>query len=394
MRITIRSGLFAASFLFFSALVYPQIEVVPGSAQRGEAIFTSKGCVNCHAIAGEGGTEAPDLAERSARLSSPDLLASVMWNHAPSMWARMEASTDGIPTLNSREAADLFSYFYSRLFFSVPGDAGRGQGVFVEKKCAQCHALDASIDAAMIGPAVPNWARVRDPILWAERMWNHSEEMYVQMEQAGIDWPRLTTQEMVDLLTFLRNLPATESERAAFEPGEPELGRAVFTSNCEGCHSFGESLPNRIDLLERPQPKTLTDYAAEMWNHAPRMQERAGQEGLPKLEDGAMTHLVGYLFSQRYFSEPGDPRTGALVYEAKRCIVCHELERGVTGAPDLTGSTERFSPITMTASLWNHGPQMLRSLEERGFSWPVFEDAEMRDLIAYLNSRLVPRVAD
>jgi hypothetical protein len=48
----------------------------------------------------------------------------------------------------------------------------------------------------------------------------------------------------------------------------------------------------------------------------------------------------------------------------------------------------------MTASLWNHGPDMLDALENRGMTWPIFEDSEMSDLIAYLNSRLVRLVAD
>jgi hypothetical protein len=36
---------------------------------------------------------------------------------------------------------------------------------------------------------------------------------------------------------------------------------------------------------------------------------------------------------------------------------------------------------------------MLEALEERGMDWPVFEGSEMSDLIAYLNSRLVVRIA-
>ena len=48
----------------------------------------------------------------------------------------------------------------------------------------------------------------------------------------------------------------------------------------------------------------------------------------------------------------------------------------------------------MTRALWTHGPEMLETLEDRGMVWPQFEGTEMSDLIAYLNSRLIIRVAD
>ena len=106
-----------------------------------------------------------------------------------------------------------------------------------------------------------------------------------------------------------------------------------------------------------------------------------------------MTHLLGYLFAERYFAARGDVNRGAGVYQTKQCVVCHDQQRNQTGAPDLTQSSERYSPITMTRSLWTHGPQMLAALEARGIDWPVFAGSEMTDLITYLNSRLVPQVA-
>jgi mono/diheme cytochrome c family protein len=130
-----------------------------------------------------------------------------------------------------------------------------------------------------------------------------------------------------------------------------------------------------------------------MWNHAPLMQERAEGQ-LPELDDGAMNHLVAYLFTQRYFSEPGNVQVGAAVFRDKQCVVCHEQERTTSGAPDLTRSAERHSPITMTRALWTHGPDMMRSLDARGMDWPTFDGSEMTDLIAYLNSRLVPVTAE
>jgi mono/diheme cytochrome c family protein len=378
--------------------VEPQIEILPGSAARGEELFTEKNCIACHSISGEGGTSAPDLASRSVRDYSPDLLASVMWNHGPAMWDVAEESGMPMPAMSSREASDLFAYFYAKLYFTLPGDAARGREAFVEENCATCHALSpaAAGERAMPGPPVSTWARVGDPIAWVERMWNHANGMYPEMQQRSIPWPRLDEQRVVDLLNYLRNLPETDSVRAEFNPGDPVAGLPIFTQNCEGCHSFGDPLPGKVDLLRGSAPRTITGWAAEMWNHAPRMQERADAGGLrsmPRIEDGAMNHLVAYLFAQRAFSAPGDPRAGAAIFVEKQCVTCHEQERATSGAPDLTRVPEYYSPITMTRAMWNHGPTMRDALEARGLEWPEFEGNEMADLIAYLNTQVVINLA-
>ena len=88
--IRIASMLVIVALLLLSPSARSQIEIVPGSAVRGEAIFSDKGRIGCHSIDGRGGTLAPDLAGRSVRLYTPDLLASVMWNHGPAMWTAIE----------------------------------------------------------------------------------------------------------------------------------------------------------------------------------------------------------------------------------------------------------------------------------------------------------------
>jgi hypothetical protein len=47
----------------------------------------------------------------------------------------------------------------------------------------------------------------------------------------------------------------------------------------------------------------------------------------------------------------------------------------------------------MSAATWRHGPAMYKAIEHESLSWPKLEPFEMADLITYLNSRLVPRVA-
>ena len=83
--IRIASMLVIVAVLLLSPSTRSQIEIVSRNAVRGEAVFSDKGGIGCHPIDGPGGTLSPDLARRSVRLYTPELLASVMWNHGPTM---------------------------------------------------------------------------------------------------------------------------------------------------------------------------------------------------------------------------------------------------------------------------------------------------------------------
>src|SRR6266545_4052147 len=87
---------------------------------RGERLFESEGCMQCHSIAGKGGKIAPDLGKRIDRNYTPALLASVMWNHAPTMWAAMDRQGIRTAPLDEQAAGDLFAYFYAVRFFDKP----------------------------------------------------------------------------------------------------------------------------------------------------------------------------------------------------------------------------------------------------------------------------------
>src|SRR5437867_8515543 len=108
-----------------------QIEIIPGSSARGAELFRSKACVDCHAFRGVGGKIGPDLAQPNQNAHTPMQFASALWNHGPTMWRAQEARRVR-PTLDSMETADLFAYFYSLSYFSAPGNAASGAGLFEE----------------------------------------------------------------------------------------------------------------------------------------------------------------------------------------------------------------------------------------------------------------------
>ena len=106
-----------------------------------------------------------------------------------------------------------------------------------------------------------------------------------------------------------------------------------------------------------------------------------------------MSDLIAFLFSQSYFFPRGNTASGRRIFENKQCAGCHEERRKETGAPELTQASEAYSPITLASAAWSHGPSMFHMMQQKGIPWPQFQGGEMADLIAYLNSRVVQRVA-
>jgi cytochrome c2 len=366
-----------------------QLQTLPGSVVNGERILTTQGCLNCHSLNGKGGGRGPDLAVPSKSASSPALFAASLWNHMPSMLSAIEASRQPAPSLKPADAADLFAYFYSTLYFSPRGSASRGGSVFVEKQCSNCHSEVLNTDPRR--SIRETWMDLRDPSIWAERMWNHATEMDSAMSNRGIRWPKVSDQDVVDLVTFLSTRAGTLPEAYGFTIGEPDLGKRVFEKSCTTCHTLGQREKSKVDLLSRAGQPSVTGYIAAMWNHAPEMKRRGG--ATPKLASGEMSDLVAFLFSQRYFFEPGDVDRGKRVYENKNCLLCHDARRKQTGAPDLFNTIEGYSPIILSSAAWRHGTAMMRTMKEQNVEWPEFKGREMADLIAFLNSRLVIRVA-
>jgi mono/diheme cytochrome c family protein len=290
--------------------------------------------------------------------------------------------------LTSAEVADLFAYMYSTLYFAPAGDVARGKDVFQKKNCANCHS-DTSVGA---GRPISAWTSVNDPIAWAGRMWNHASEMSEAMRGRAFAWPKLSNQDVADLMIYLRSLPTLRAQSRSFGMGEPERGQVAFEQSCESCHSFGPGIGKKIDLLQRRAPQTVTGYIAAMWNHAELMKTRSGAQ-FPRINAEDMPHLVAFLFSQSYFFERGNVARGRRVFENKTCASCHESRRKETGAPDLTQSAELYSPITLISAVWHHAPAMYEAMKRDGVSWPRFQGSEMVDLIAYLNSRVIVRIA-
>ncbi|HWE48813.1 MAG TPA: c-type cytochrome [Bryobacteraceae bacterium] len=358
------------------ALTNPSLRAadVSGDSTRGSEVFVLQGCGNCHALNGVGPQIGPDLGRIADRGFTPSTLAATMWNHAPAMWGETRLRSVALPSLSEQQSADLFAFFYGLRFFEEPGDAGRGKSLFGSLKCSECHGLNTPKQAD--AKAVTQWTAPGDPLEMVETMWNHSTAMRAEMERRKIKLPQLSGQELADLLVYVRSVQGLPRRTAEFHPGSPEQGKAFFESKtCIQCHDpatgfFAIGLRN----------ETLTDIAADMWNHGRDMSLR-GQT----FDAGQMRAIASYIWSRRLLETDGNPSSGANVFVSKKCGTCHNDPS--SGAPPLTARGNYFSGATMVSVLTRHGPAMLDKMREKHLAWPTFSGNEMANLIAYLNTR-------
>jgi hypothetical protein len=126
---------------------------------------------------------------------------------------------------------------------------------------------------------------------------------------------------------------------------------------------------------------TLTDIAAAMWNHEPRM---TGPAAGAAIDGNQMKELISYLWARQFFEDAGDVNAGRRVFQSKRCTSCHES--GTDGAPKLPSASLPMSGPGMISALWHHGPRMIGQMQSKHIPWPGFSATQMSNLIAYLNS--------
>lgn len=339
-----------------------QAQTTEGDAARGERLIRDRGCTECHKPGGQRG-DAPDLARPVSRDYRPAYVAGVLWNHALAGRARLADAA-----LSVQQASDVFAYFASRRFFEAPGDAGRGKRVFDEKHCSECHGdpKHRSAEVRYVG----EWDSLRDPIAFAEEIWNRSPTMLRGGARERVHYPHFTSQEMNDLTVYLNNLPASRSRKLRFRIGAVETGRAAFQARgCAGCHQ------GRLSLEKRPSRLTMAGISAALWNHSP-----AGAENRQRMSYDETSALVSYLIS---LAESGDRHRGRRVFVKKNCVGCHEgTNRSVTDSAVLL--PREAVPVAMVAALRSHAGTVQAEMRRKGLLWTPFTGSQMMDLAASL----------
>jgi mono/diheme cytochrome c family protein len=355
----------------------------------GERLFSAKGCAACHAVNGVGGKVGPDLG-RAARPRTFFDLAAALWNHTPKMAERMRQAGMARARLDGRETGDLIAYLYTLNYFDRAGDATAGRRVFADKQCAHCHAI--ADKGGGIGPDLGTLGAYASPIAIAAAMWNHGPRMTAAMSARGIARPAFEGSQLLDLIAYLKSASARPKRTELYVlPGSASNGRLLFADKrCVVCHPItrrgDEEGP---DLVEGQAQRSLTQFAAAMWNKAPAMLRamEARQISPPTFRPDEMADIVAYLYSVRYFRSSGRPREGVLVAVNKGCLDCHGLygEKGKS-ASDLDRARSVDTPAGALAALWNHSFVDDPRPERERRPWPTLRADEMADLMAYLRS--------
>jgi mono/diheme cytochrome c family protein len=362
----------------------------------GKSLFASKGCVNCHRIWGEGeGSIGPDLG-RNASWHDVMQLAGTFWNHAPAMVEQMNAQHIERPTFSPAEMGTLAAYLLYLNFINESGDATRGRTLFEQHSCARCHQFGGQGGTA--GPRLDELSGVASSLLLAQALWNHGPDMAAKMAELKIERRPFAAGDVADMVAYLRGdkAPASLAE-AAPQAGSPRAGQALFQQKgCAKCHAVdGVGGTVGPDFAKRPPIRHMTEMAGALWNHGPAMWGMLKEQGVafPRLSDREMADVLAYIYFVQYASRRGDAAKGATLFQEKSCAQCHGADGAGVPAdrsprgPNLLASGTLRSPFSWSAAIWNQAPGIAQKFHGAQLPWPRFADDEMRDVVAFLQSR-------
>ncbi len=178
-------------------------------------------------------------------------------------------------------------------------------------------------------------------------------------------------------------------------PEDPLAGARIFEQKgCVKCHALGgEGGQIGPDLGKIYLKGSLYDIAGILWNHAPIMQERMQEMSIqrPQFSPQEMANLIAFLSAYQYYlaqvGKPGDPAVGQKLFQEKSCIKCHSFEEAwEKPGPSLKYVKNKYSLIGLAQIMWNHGPEMERTMALLKIKRPKFLGDEMIDLLAFLQS--------
>lgn len=358
---------------------------LPGDVVGGWRVFTAKRCIRCHAVWDLGGQIGPDLGRTGqAHITASDL-AGTMWNHVPRMHSHMLHHHIAYPSLSLKEMSDLFSFLYFVRHIGEPGDPAIGRRIVREKGCVHCHSTETEVAGS---PALNfrRWGTYANPIIWAQKIWEHAPKMEQAMEDQGLTWPQLNDSDLVNITAYVRGLGGREAG-IYLRPGSAEVGNRLFSEHrCRSCHVRG-GLGG--DLATAALPHNLAALASRMWNHSPEMTRLMRTQGVERssLTPQEMADIIAYLLSLRASHRAGRAERGRLVFVKKGCSQCHlEEPKASSSGPVIAVLARDATPIRFAHAMWNHGVPMLDVMSELGGAWPIFHPGELADLIAYLRT--------
>lgn len=358
---------------------------VAATPVTGALIFRTKGCEDCHGATG-GGTEFGPSLRNSSVLTGLPQLVTAMWNHAPRMWQAIEAKGLHYPTLSYEETSQLVTYLYMCAYADNIGNSKRGERLFEERKCAQCHGRKSQ------KPGLVNISDSEDPLSWTQALWNHASAMKTKMRTAGIQWPTFRANDIRDLIAYARQVNNLDEDALADVSGDPDRGWTLFQQKgCIHCHSISPE-PGLLGPglgADRQLPPTFSEFGASLLNHFPKMElaMESEQEQIPHFENNEVADIVVFLYTLHYLEPTGSPQVGKSVFTWRGCSRCHGNDgRGSTSGPALRGRGKAYTAVRLATALWAHGARMYDSTQRHDQPWPALHDSDVGHLLTFLNT--------
>lgn len=355
---------------------------IPENPTEGFRIFYEKGCMECHAVAGSGGTAANDMTKVVTKHSFYGI-AQMMWNHVPKMSEKFEEEKIQWPHITSDEMSALMPFLSYLNFFDKPGDPEEGEKVLFREKCVICHRV-GKVGIVRV-KSLDEFMQYRSPAFFVARFWNAGKEVAEARRAQGLKPIGFRDNDLLDIIAYIKRSALEEigGSKISLPPPNPRRGRRLFSEKgCATCHPHAGT-PR--ETYAGVAVGSFTQIAQRMFNHT--MWNNPDRPEMP-MTPQEMSDLVSYLYFLSYAGIQGTPENGERLFFEKKCATCHAINgKGATTAPDLGSSSDLKSPMDLLTGMWNSAPEkMQKEMVEAGVAWPQFGGNELDDLFAYIFS--------
>jgi mono/diheme cytochrome c family protein len=423
-------------------------------ADQGQIRFNQMFCVTCHALAvdrgGEttliGGDIGPELTKVGSKVNSDWLVA---WLRDPQ--AYLQHTKMPQYQWSDQDLYEVTQYILKRLtdpdlFKDVPqmgaptgAEVQLGQRLFVEKGCAECHAIQGVIPRRNFGPDLSAFGMAAGPYLVQVRMpqkqpmllhFTHGNvaqldpsiskvpEFMINYIHAKVTNPvsvspethmpqfHMSHTDLDDLTTALLSMVGppirTNTEKSLiiqrphqdFHP-DGQFGQLYERYKCYVCHAFngygGTLAPDLSYEGSRSRHEWLVQFLKNPQTIRPTLTVRMPEFNMSDKDAATIAdYLSAKLRNPRVGSAAVDEKvftqqmatTGEQLYEKKyQCQSCHTIgSSGGYVGPSLNNAGNWLTPAWIEA--WLHDPQALvpGTIEPRH----SFNEEEIQDLTAYL----------
>ena len=260
----------------FAYLYSERIFQFPAQVRRGQEVFRSKGCADCHSLAMPSRGPGPPVSAWK-NVDDPAALVSQMWNHASSMKETFAARKRDWPKLDGRDFGDLAAYveYVQKLApeqrLSLP-EAAAGKVPF-EHNCQRCHQGPLALEARLANKTFLDIGA---------GVWNHVPLMGA--------FPTVPEADLRKILAYVWDL------QYRGPAGNVTRGQLAFAAKgCVGCHSDAQI--GAVASARSGKVFTPFSMAAIAWGSDRQMHREIWDKAVPwpTLSPVDISDLAAYL---------------------------------------------------------------------------------------------------